>query len=86
MRTQYLTAVDLRERYHCSRMWLHRRIVKSDFPKGVHLGGSKELRWRLDVVEQWETNADNHPKPVVNVGAALSPSADNATNVSTAPS
>jgi len=66
-RTQYLTAVDLRERYHCSRMWLHRRIVKSGLPHGYHLGGSKELRWRLDEVEAWEANPGNHPKPAINV-------------------
>lgn len=86
-RTQYLTAADLRARYsNVSRMWIHRKITLAGFPKGVHLGGGKLKFWRLDEVEAWEANADNHPKPVVNVGAAVSPSADNATNASTSPS
>jgi hypothetical protein len=66
-RTQYLTAVDLRERYHCSRMWLHRRIVHSGFPHGYHLGGGKLLFWKLADLEAREDNPDNHPKPAINV-------------------
>jgi predicted DNA-binding transcriptional regulator AlpA len=77
MALKYLSLADLRERYACSKMWVYRRIASGNFPRPQHLGGSRASRWRLDDVEAWETNPDNHPDPVVAVaerahaGAAL---------------
>jgi predicted DNA-binding transcriptional regulator AlpA len=46
----YLTAADLCERYHCSRM------TDANFPKPTKFGGSKTAtrRWAIAAIEAWE--------------------------------
>jgi len=52
----YLTAADLCERYHCSRMWITRHIKQHHFPKPITFDGRVGCvrRWSRSEVEQWE--------------------------------
>jgi predicted DNA-binding transcriptional regulator AlpA len=42
----------------------------AEFPRPVHLGGSKLCFWSVAAVEDWEANAANHPTPALNVEPA----------------
>jgi predicted DNA-binding transcriptional regulator AlpA len=53
--SEFVTAADLRERYHCSRMWIVRHIRHHNFPEPIKVGGNTSARrWPLSEVEQWE--------------------------------
>lgn len=53
--SEFLTAADVRERYHCSRMWIVRHIRHHDFPKPIKFGGETSARrWKLVDVIAWE--------------------------------
>ena len=52
--SEFLTAADLRERYHCSRVWIVRHIQHHNFPKPIKFGGNTSApRWLLSEIEQW---------------------------------
>ena len=61
-RLLYLTAADLCERYHCSRMWITRHIQQHHFPKPVKFRRSAfavdgaRLTWKI-----WENQAKTDP-------------------------
>jgi predicted DNA-binding transcriptional regulator AlpA len=53
--SEFLTAADLCERYHCSRMWIVRHIRHHNFPKPIKFGGETSARrWKLVDVIVWE--------------------------------
>ncbi|EKS35388.1 helix-turn-helix transcriptional regulator [Afipia clevelandensis] len=53
---EYLTAAQVRARFGgTSRMWLHRRIAKDDFPAPVTFGG-RYRHFKLSEIEAWEAN------------------------------
>ena len=50
----YLTAGQVRERYHVSNMWIWRAVHRTDhpFPQPIRFGGAKcARRWRLADIE-----------------------------------
>jgi predicted DNA-binding transcriptional regulator AlpA len=53
---KYLTAADLRVRFHCSLMWITRHIAGHDFPKPIKFGNGVGVRrlWLRTEVETWE--------------------------------
>ena len=66
--TQYLSRAQVLDRYGgASPMWLHRRIINSGFPRGIHIGGGKLSLWKLEEIEQWENDPRNHIAPPLNV-------------------
>jgi hypothetical protein len=55
--SEFLTAADLRERYHCSRMWIVRQIQQHHFPKPIGVGVvrrcvSRRACWRSGASKQ----------------------------------
>jgi predicted DNA-binding transcriptional regulator AlpA len=50
----YLTAADLCERYHCSRMSVYRQIKQHHFPKSLKFGDGVDFRWRRADVDACE--------------------------------
>lgn len=54
----FLTAGQIRERYHVSDMWIYRKL-KEGFPQPIRFGGAKcARRWRLADIEAWEAEWD----------------------------
>lgn len=53
---KYLTAADLRVRFHCSLMWITRHIAGHGFPKPIKFGpgvGTRRL-WLSSEIGAWE--------------------------------
>lgn len=56
--SRYLTVADLRERFHCSRVWIDRRMADHGFPRPVKFGEGVGVarRWLRTDVEAWEAS------------------------------
>ena len=54
--SEFLTAADLRERYHCSRLLIVRHIQHHKFPKPIRFGVGVGVRrrWCCSAIEAWE--------------------------------
>ncbi|CAN5167533.1 hypothetical protein BH10PSE10_BH10PSE10_02870 [soil metagenome] len=52
--SEFLTAAQVRQRYgDASRMWLHRRITRDEFPKPITFGGRNRF-FKVSELEEWE--------------------------------
>jgi predicted DNA-binding transcriptional regulator AlpA len=62
----FLTRKQVEALFGVSRMWIHRRLLDSNFPKPFYLPGRGKRFWKLSEVLDWRTRASAVPAPVCN--------------------